>query len=30
MTPLFARQLSPDRAFERLYKAHVGTSTATR
>ena len=23
MTPLFARQLSPDRAFERLYKAHV-------
>jgi RNA polymerase sigma-70 factor (ECF subfamily) len=23
MTPLFARQQSPDRAFERLYKAHV-------
>jgi RNA polymerase sigma factor (sigma-70 family) len=23
MTPLFARQMSPDRAFERLYKAHV-------
>jgi RNA polymerase sigma factor (sigma-70 family) len=23
MTPLFARQQSPERAFERLYKAHV-------